>query len=182
MHFLVHKLYTLKLLLSLSNFINNLNERIGNVFSWTVLILIIIICLDVGARYFFKISFLWVIELQVYFFTLCILLGAGYTFKHDQHVRVDLFYSNWSKKAKAKSNLIGGLLFLIPWCIVILIVSFKYALRSFKIAESSPQAGGLPALYLLKFIIFFAFVFLFLQGIASVLKSIKEISTEEKES
>ena len=109
-------------------------------------------------------------------------MGAGYTFKYDQHVRVDLFYAKWSQKNKAKSNLIGGLLFLLPWCVVILIVSFKYALRSFKIAESSPQAGGLPALYILKFIIFIAFALLFLQGIASVIHSLKEITLEEKES
>lgn len=118
---------------------------------------------------------MWMVELETYFFAFCFLMAAGYAFKHDKHVRVDLFYSKLSLKKKAWTDLLGGVLFLLPWCTVAIIQLWKYALKSFKIGEHSQQPGGLPMLYLLKFALFFGFCFLLLQGIANILKSIQTI-------
>lgn len=135
-----------------------------------------VICIDVVMRYVFDYSFIWIVELETYFFAIAFLFASGYAFKHDKHVRVDLFYSNWSKRNQAKVNLIGGLLFLVPWCVVALIVCWKYALHSYEIGENSRQAGGLPALYILKFCLVAGFGLLLIQGLASILESIATLT------
>ena len=122
---------------------------------------------------------IWLVELEIYFFALIFLLGAGYVFQHDKHVRVDVFYSEGKPKTKAWVNLIGGILFLLPWCVVVLQVAYRYAQNSFLINESSSQPGGLPALYLLKSAIFIGFTFLLLQAIASVIRSLIIILDKE---
>ena len=127
-----------------------INEYIGRVVSYFTAALVLLICIDVFSRYFFKSTVIWIVELEIYFFALVFLLGAGYAFKYDKHVRVDVFYSKARPKTKAWINLIGGLFFLLPWCIVVLQVAYRYARNSFLINEGSPQPGGLPALYLLK--------------------------------
>ncbi|WP_254514196.1 TRAP transporter small permease subunit [Aquimarina sp. EL_43] len=85
------------------------------------------------------------------------------------------FYTKLSRKGKAWVDLLGGALLLIPWCYVVIVSSWYYGLSSFMIGEGSPQPGGLPALYILKFCITLGFVFLLLQGISHMLKSIQII-------
>ncbi len=159
-------------------FIENINEYLGKLFSWASVALVLLISIEVILRYMFNTSIIWLAELETYFFVLIFLIGAGYAFKHDTHVRVDLFYSKFSPKRKAWVNLIGGLFLLIPWSGVIVWYTAQFAYRSFEIGEKSAQPGGLPMLWLLKFFVFFGFCFLFLQGIASVLKSIQIIKNK----
>jgi len=117
------------------------------------------------------------VELEIYLFAFSFLLAVGYAFKHDKHVRVDLFYSNFSVKKKAWVNFLGGILFLVPWCVVSIIGCVKYANISWRIGEVSQQPGGLPAVYLLKFSIVVGFVLLLIQATASILKSLLTIVT-----
>jgi len=81
-------------------------------------------------------------ELEWHIFALIFLLAAGFTLKHDKHVRVDLFYEKMNKKDKAWINVLGILLFLIPWCVLIIKTSFHYAYSSFEMGETSPDPGG----------------------------------------
>ncbi len=160
--------------------IDGLNEKVGSFISNFNHLLVLLICLDVVMRYLFNFSKIWIMELELYFYSLIFLWGSAFALKHERHVRVDLFYSKMSARGKAIVDLIGGVLFLLPWCIVIMIVSFDYALISFKIGESSSQPGGLPALYILKFAVFIGFTLLFLQGISSILKSISFFAGTKK--
>ncbi len=162
------------------NLLENIGEKVGKAVSYLTTALMLLICYDVLMRYFFDSSQIWMTELEIYFYSFIFLLGSAYAFKKDKHVRVDVFYTKFSPKKKAWVNLLGGLFLLLPWCVVILIVSFDYAMTSFSMGEGSPQPGGLPALYILKFSIFVGFLLLFLQGIASVLKSIQIIKGKEK--
>ena len=157
-------------------FLESINERAGKIISWVSVLMVIVISLDVTFRYLFQFTFIWIVELEIYLYGFLFLLASGYTFKHDKHVRVDVFYAKMSNKNKAIIDLIGALLFLLPWCFIIIKVSSSYAYTSFEIGEGSAQPGGLPALYILKFSITLGFVFLALQGIASVLKSIHTLS------
>jgi len=111
-------------------------------------------------------------ELEWHLFALVFLIGAGYAFKHDRHVRVDLFYAKFTPKDRALVNLIGGLIFLVPWCILIIYVSYDYAHVSFLIRETSPDPGGLPARYIIKFAITVGVSLLLLQGISSIIQSL----------
>ncbi len=162
----------IQLLSKIENGIGTLNEAIGRMASWLTFVLVLLVCFDVTVRYFFKETQTWIMELEWHLFALIFLLGAGYTLKHDHHVRVDLFYTKFSKRDKAWVNLAGAVLFLIPWCIVIIIYSYFYALNSFQQGEGSPDPGGLPARYLIKFAITFGVGLLLLQAIATVCNSI----------
>ncbi len=151
--------------------INTINQKLGKWISWLSLALVILVCLIVAMRYLMDYTIIWMDELSRYFFAYLFLYGAGYTFQKDRHVRVDVFYDKWTIKRKAWINLIGGVLFLIPWCVILVQVGWHYTVIAFNMNESSSQAGGLPALYLMKSAIFLGIFFLLLQGIASVLSA-----------
>lgn len=151
---------------------DTISERVGKTVSWLTLFLVLLICADVIMRYLFDFTKVWIIELEIYFFAIIFLLGSGYAFKHDKHVRVDVFYSKLTKKKQAFINLIGGIFFLLPWTCIIIWVGYNYSYFSFMMNESSAQPGGLPALFVLKFMIVLGFVFLLCQAISSILKSI----------
>lgn len=156
---------------SLVRGIDRFNDAIGRFFSYFNHLLVWLICLDVLLRYFFSASQIWMMELEIYFYAFIFLLGSGFAFRHDKHVRVDVLYARMSRRRKAWIDLLGGFLFLLPWTIVVMLVSWDYALISFRIGEGSSQPGGLPALWVLKFVIFFGFLFLFLQGISQMIKA-----------
>lgn len=153
------------------NGISLLNEWVGKAASWLTLFLVLIVGIDVISRYFFNTTKNWVLELEWYLFATIFLLGASNALKQDKHVRVDLFYSKFSKKDKALVNFWGTLLFLIPWCSFVMISSFNYAYESFVIGERSPNPGGLPALYLIKGMIPLGSFLLLMQGIALLINS-----------
>ena len=159
------------LLKSFAQGIDALNNWIGKTISWLTTILVVLVCFDVITRYLFSDTQAWIMELEWHLFALTFLLGAAYCFLHDKHVRVDLFYAKFSDKDKAMVNFIGALLFLIPWCIVIIKVSYDYALQSYLMGETSPDPGGLPALYIVKFAITIGVFLLLLQAISSLIKS-----------
>ena len=158
------------------NLIDGLNDGLGRGVSYFNHLLVWLICIDVLMRYFFSASQIWIMELEIYFYAFLFLLGSGFAFRHDRHVRVDVFYARMSPRGKAIVDLLGGILFLLPWSLIVMWVSWDYAVMSFKIGEGSSQPGGLPAIWILKFCIFFGFLFLFLQGISSVLKAVLFLS------
>ncbi len=166
----------------MSNFFGEINERVGRAVAWLNVALILLVCLDVFARYLLNKTNPWVVELEWHFFSVIFLLGAGYAWKHDRHVRVDLFYARFSLKDKAMVNALGAILFLLPWSLLMIWVSFKYALTSFRIRETSPDPGGLPAFYPIKFAICIGMALLALQGIGKLLKDLKDwLGTAENE-
>jgi len=150
------------------NFVNTINENIGKATSWLTGILVVLVCGRVLGRMIFDSEPVWLPELEWHLFSMIFLLAAGYTLKHDKHVRVDLFYTNFSKKDKALVNLVGALLFLIPWCYLIIWVSYDYALGSYKILEGSPNPNGLPYRFVVKFAITIGASLLLLQALAMV--------------
>jgi len=160
---------------AIKNIFEVINENIGRIFAWCTSLMVWVICVDVFMRYALGQSFIWMIELEIYLFAMTFLFGSGYAFKHDKHVRVDLFYSKWSDRGRAKVDLIGGLFFLLPWCVVSIMACWKYAMTSFRMGETSGQPGGLPALYILKFCMVLGFVFLLMQGIAFIIQSIQTL-------
>ncbi|MCB0718076.1 MAG: TRAP transporter small permease subunit [Bacteroidetes bacterium] len=111
------------------------------------------------------------IELQWYFFAGVFLLAAAATLKSDSHVRVDVFYGRLSQRGQAIVDLLGSLFFLIPFCVMMLIVSWPTVSNSWSILEQSPDPGGLPR-YPIKTIIPIAFLLLLLQGIALLMRQI----------
>ncbi|MEQ8560968.1 MAG: TRAP transporter small permease subunit, partial [Cytophagales bacterium] len=104
-------------------------------------------------------------ELEWYFFSILFLLGLSYTFKSDRHVRVDVFYNGFSKKKKDLVNKFGIVLFLIPFCLLVIYYSGKYTYNSWLIMEGSPEANGLPWRFLIKSLIPFGYTLLLFQAV-----------------
>ncbi len=149
-----------------------ISENVGHGVSWLTGLLVIVVCYDVFTRYLLKNSLVAVPELQWHLFALVFLLGAAYTLKHDRHVRVDVLYSNFSPKTKAIVNLVGSLLFLVPFCLVGAWGSTTFVKTSYLVGETSPDPGGLPARFILKAAIPIGFFLVLLQGIALSFKSL----------
>ncbi len=156
--------------------IDRINETVGRVVAWFNIALIILVCFDVTRRYLFKDSAAWIMELEWHIFAMIFLLSAGFTLKHDKHVRVDLFYEKFSEREKAWINVFGGIIFLLPWCIIVIYTGYDYAQSAFVIGESSPDPGGLPGRYVIKAAIPLGFLLLFLQGLAMILRQYSELS------
>lgn len=161
-----------KVLLWTSNAIDRLNENIGRGVSWLNTLLVLLICFDVMARYLFSSSSAGIVELEWHLFSFIFLLGAAYALLHDRHVRVDVFYQNFSEKKKAWVNLAGTLLFLIPFCLITIYTSWKFTANAFAMQEGSPDPGGLPSRYIVKAAIPIGFFLLLLQAISLAIKSI----------
>jgi len=149
--------------------IDTIIKQIGRAVSWLNIVLIILICIDVMLRYIFNYSKNWMVELEWHFFAIIFLLGSSYALQSDSHVRVDVFYQQFSEKTKSLINLLGTLLFLLPWCYVIIKTATQITLNSWYIKEGSAQPGGLPARYVIKSMIIIGFVLLALQGLSMII-------------
>jgi TRAP-type mannitol/chloroaromatic compound transport system permease small subunit len=103
------------------------------------------------------------------------MLGAAYTLKHSGHVRVDLIYRSRSPRTQAWIDLFGSALLLLPVCLFIAWVSWEYIAASWSVRETSPEAGGIPAVFLLKTVIPVMAVLMILQGISQFLRSLLHI-------
>ncbi len=168
------------LLTKFISFIDSLNEFVGKSVSWLTGILVLLICYDVVFRYLLNNTQVWIMEMEWHLFALIFLLGAGYTLKHNRHVRVDLFYAKMSAKDKAWIDLLGSVLFLMPWCLLIAYFSFFYALDAYQLGETSPDPGGLPARWIVKFAIFVGTLLLFLQALAEAGRALLVIRRQKE--
>lgn len=155
--------------------IDKLNNVIGKATSWLTLTLVFVIVIDVLLRYTLSITSAASFELEWHLFAAIFLLGAAYTLKEDKHVRVDVFYDRFSDTTKAWVNLIGGLILLLPFCVVAFWESLSFVQNSYMLNETSPQPGGLPARWIIKSTIPAGFLLLGLQGISSITQSITTI-------
>ncbi len=156
--------------------VDRLTGGLGRFISWLALLMVLIGAYNAIARYLGRfigvnLSSNLYLELQWYLFSLIFLLGAGFALKEDAHVRVDVVYGRMRAKAKARINVIGSVLMLIPFSIFVLWVSWPSIRNSWAVLESSPDPGGLPR-YPLKAVIIVAFVLLLAQGIAELMKDV----------
>lgn len=155
--------------------IDAMNEWVGRGCAWLVLALVLLVSYDVTMRYLFQAGSVALQELEWHMFALIFLLGAAYTLKHDDHVRVDVFYqADWmTPKRKAWVNLFGCLLFLLPFSLLIIVSAWPFVAQSYGWGESSPDPGGLPYRWLLKAVIPLAFILLLLQGLVVIVNSVR---------
>jgi len=158
-------------------------EWCGRSVAWLTLALVLLVSYDVTMRYLFQDGSVALQELEWHLFALIFLLGAAYTLKHDEHVRVDLIYhSRWmSERRRAWVDLLGTLLFLLPFCVLIIVSAWPFVENSYTLNEHSPDPGGLPYRYLIKMMIPLCFVLLVVQGVAIIIRSAQKISASRVE-
>jgi len=150
----------------------SLSSAIGKCVAWLTIGMMALTCLIVVMRYGFNAGSIALQESVLYLHALVFMLGAAYTFKSDEHVRVDVFYRGFSAKKKAWVNLIGAFIFLLPVTLYTTYLSYDYVSASWRVLETSPEPGGLPFIYLLKTLIPIMMITLIIQGIADIFKSI----------
>ncbi|KAA0258582.1 TRAP transporter small permease subunit [Deferribacter autotrophicus] len=161
----------MKLIAKIMKIIDMFNEWFGNIVIWISTLMVLVVCYDVTTRYVFNKSSVAVQELEWHLFGFLFLLGAAYTLKHDRHVRVDVFYDKLTEKKKAVIDIIGTLLFLIPFSILVIYTSKNFVINSFLIKEGSPNPGGLPYRFILKSAIPVGFFLVLLQGISLLIRN-----------
>lgn len=171
-------------LLHIARGVDRLNGWIGAGLRWLALAMVLIGAYNALARYASRyagvqLSSNALNELQWYLFSVIFLLGAAYALEKDVHVRVDVLYSSLSDKGRAWIDLLGSLLFLIPFAVLMLVVTWPAVVNSWSIRETSPDPGGL-ARYPIKALILVSFGLLVLQGLAQVVKQVAVLRGMER--
>jgi TRAP-type mannitol/chloroaromatic compound transport system permease small subunit len=158
-------------LLTLSRAIDALTERIGQFVIWLVLVATLVSAGNALARWALGESSNAWLEIQWYLFGAVFLLAAGYTLKHNGHVRIDIFYGRLGAKRQAVIDLIGGLFFLLPMAGLLAWLGWPMFMDAWTTHEMSPDAGGLLR-WPVKLLLPVGFGLLALQGVAEIIKRI----------
>lgn len=161
----------MKTLLALSRLIDALNERVGRLVYWLVLVAVLVSAANAVIRYAFNMSSNAWLEIQWYLFSAVFLFCAGYTLLHNQHVRIDVITGRMSKRVQAWIDIFGTLFFLLPMAIAIMWMSWPVFVDAYQHNEVSTNAGGLiiwPARLMLPV----GFLLLVLQGLSELVKRI----------
>ena len=161
----------MKPLLIFLNAVESFTEITCRLIAWLTMLMVALVVLVVVTRYFLEVGSIALQESVTYLHCLVFMMGLAFTLKHDGHVRVDIFYRGFSSKSKAMVNLLGGIFFLVPVCLVIFFTSLDYVLASWAIHETSAENNGLPFVYLLKTLMLLMPATLLLQGVAEIIKS-----------
>jgi TRAP-type mannitol/chloroaromatic compound transport system permease small subunit len=160
-----------KALLALARAIDALTERVGRVVIWLVLVATLISAGNALSRYLLGASSNAWLETQWYLFGAMFLLAAGYTLKHNGHVRIDIFYNRLGPRGQAWIDIAGGLLFLLPMAVLLAWLAWPMFYVAWITQEHSPDAGGLVR-WPVKLLLPAGFGLLALQGLAEVIKRI----------
>ena len=156
----------------LSEGIDRVNQLFGKLASIMILLSCIVSATNAVLRYGLDMSNNWPLELQWYLFAAAVMLGASYTLKRNEHVRVDLIYSYVSDRTRIWIDLFGLILFLMPACLLFAWLSWTTLFYpSWLVLEHSLNSGGLPR-YPIKFVVPFGFFMLSLQGLSEIIKRI----------
>ena len=169
----------MKTLSIICRWIDGLNEWVGRAAAFAALGLVLVVFTDVVMRYLFHTSFVFIQELEWHLYALVFLIGAGYTLRHDGHVRVDIVYQRLRPSIRAWIDLIGVVVFLIPGCVMVIITSFKFSYVSWSILEGSPDPGGIPFRFLIKGAITVGFSLILIQGASMGIHSLLRILGKE---
>jgi TRAP-type mannitol/chloroaromatic compound transport system permease small subunit len=156
-------------LLALSRRIDFLNEKIGQTVYWLVLAAVLVSSGNAVVRYLFNYSSNGWLELQWYLFAGFFLVGSGYTLLRNEHVRIDIIISRLKPRTRAWIDLLGGIFFLMPMALIIMVLAWPVFTESFALNEYSPNAGGLLR-WPVKLMIPAGFFLLALQGVSEIIK------------
>jgi TRAP-type mannitol/chloroaromatic compound transport system permease small subunit len=151
----------------------------GKTIAWLTVVMVLLTFTIVILRYGFNLGWIWLQESVTYFHVAVFSIAAAWTLQQDGHVRVDIFYASMSRKNRARVDLLGSLLFLVPFCIFILVIAWPYVSTSWGLLESSREAGGLPLVFLLKSLIMVMPALLLGQAIINISDAWKTLRHEE---
>ena len=152
----------------------------GRITAWLALVMVLVTCVVVVLRYVFDLGFIWLQESVTWMHAVVFMLGAAYALQRDEHVRVDVFYREFSERRRAIVDILGVLIFLLPLCVYIGWSAWDFVAASWRIKEASRESGGLPypMVPLLKSVLILMPAMLALQGVALLLRSMTVLRRE----
>jgi len=156
---------------TIAHAIDRFNNGIGNIVAWLALPMVLVQFLVVITRYVFGYNSIWLQESVLYFHAFSFMLGAAAVLLRGGHVRVDIFYADMSNRAKALTDLLGVIIFLIPVSVLIIKVSWLTMYNSWSVLEGSGETSGIRGVYLLKSLPLTMAVLLLAQGISMGLRA-----------
>ena len=158
-------------LLGFSNGIDRLNTWLSKYVIWLILVATLISAINALVRKIFNTSSNAFLEVQWYFFAASFLLAAGYTLLNNEHVKIDVVYSRFSKYTQTQIDIFGFAVFLLPMCTAILWFAVPFFIKGYVSNEMSSNAGGLirwPVYAMIPL----GFGLLWLQGVSELIKRI----------
>ncbi|SEM87358.1 TRAP-type mannitol/chloroaromatic compound transport system, small permease component [Gemmobacter aquatilis] len=158
-------------LLAVSSGIDRMNELIGRAVAWLIFLAVLISAANAVVRKVFSVSSNSWLELQWYLFGAAFLLAAAYTLKQNEHVRIDIVYGMLTRRVQHWIDLLGHLLFLMPFVTLMIYYFVPYVLRSMNNGEVSTNSGGL-IIWPAKSLLLIGFSLLWLQGVSEIVKKI----------
>jgi TRAP-type mannitol/chloroaromatic compound transport system permease small subunit len=161
----------MKALLALSRAIDFVNEHIGRLVYWCVLVMVLVSAANATSRYALNLASNAWLELQWYLFAVVFLLCSGYTLLHNEHIRIDVVSSRFSRRTQIWIDVFGILLFLLPMSLFIMWLSWPIFMNAWRSGEISGSAGGLirwPA----RMLVPLGFFLLSIQGFSELIKRI----------
>ena len=161
----------MKSLLALSALIDRASERVGHAIYWLVLVTVIISAMNAVVRKAFNWSSNSLLEIQWYLFSVIFLFLAGYTLKHNEHVRIDIITGRMSARARAAIDIFGTLFFLLPMAILIMDLSWPVFVDAYTRNEVSTNAGGL-IIWPARLMVPIGFLLLIVQALSELIKRI----------
>ena len=134
-------------------------------------LMFILVIINIFLRYVFNTNFIFMQELVMYLHAFMFLFGISICLKEDTHVRIDVISNKLTKKTRDIIEVVGCLVFIIPFCIFVMYESTSMIMSSWIIMESSSEPGGLPLIYILKSSIYFFAVLLLIEVINKLTKT-----------
>jgi len=148
-----------------------MTAAVGRAAAWLIIIVVMLEFGLVVARYLFSLGSIWASETVIYAHAALFLLATAWTLQINGHVRVDIFYAGTKPRTKALVDLLGALIFLLPFALALLWLATPYAARSWAVFERSQEASGLPLVFVLKTMIPVFALLLGLQCVAQIIRS-----------
>jgi TRAP-type mannitol/chloroaromatic compound transport system permease small subunit len=161
----------MRLLLGFSAVVDRVNEQIGVICNWLVLLSCLVSGGNAMVRYAYDTSSNAWLEVQWYMFAIIVMLGAAYTLKRNEHVRVDIFYMMLGRRGQLWVDILGTLIFLLPTCAILAWLSWPFFVQSYDTLEGSGNAGGLLR-WPIKLVPPVGFALVALQGLSELIKRV----------
>jgi TRAP-type mannitol/chloroaromatic compound transport system permease small subunit len=159
------------------NVLDRVSAVTGRAAAWLTLFMVVVTFVVVVMRYVFDAGFIWIQESVVWMHAVVFMLGAAYTLRDEEHVRVDVFYRAMSARRRAWVDMAGVVVFLLPVCGFLAWKSFDFVAQSWRIGEFSRESGGLPYPFipLLKTVLLLMPLGVALQGVSMFLRSLRTL-------
>ncbi|GLO61055.1 C4-dicarboxylate ABC transporter [Vibrio sp. MACH09] len=165
----------MRTLIKMEQLVNRIGDVLGWLSSILFLLLLVNVVYDVVMRYVFNDVSIAFQEMEWHLFSSVFLLGVPFAIRSAGHVRVDVFYERLSLRAKAIIDLLGTLIFLLPFCLLVAWFGIDFAKESYALGETSGDPGGLAYRWVIKAMIPTSFIFMAISGIGLLLNSINTI-------